>query len=201
MEYGLPKSVNIGGEEFAIRYDYRVVLDIFEALNDPELTEQDRALAVLQMFYPEWERLTDYETALKECFRFINCGKEDESTKKQPKLIDWEQDFQLIIAPINRVLGCEMRSKEYDPESNSGGVHWYTFMSAYMEIGDCLFAQIVRIREKKARSKPLDKSDKEFYRKNRDIIDIKTRYSEADDDLVKMWAGKKETAPEGAESS
>ena len=195
MEYGLPKSLEIDGEIFAIRYDFRVILDIFEALNDPELTDQDRALAVLQMFYPEWEKLNDYESALKECFRFINCGKEEEAQKKQPKLIDWEQDFQLIISPVNRVLGYEIRSKEYDPESNSGGVHWYTFMSAYAEIGDCLFAQVVRIRDKKAKGKPLDKSDREFYRKNRDIIDIKTHYSEVEEDLVKMWAGQKETAP------
>ena len=36
MSYGLPKSVDIDGQEFAIRYDYRVILDIFEAMNDPE---------------------------------------------------------------------------------------------------------------------------------------------------------------------
>lgn len=34
MSYGLPKSVEINGKEFAIRYDYRVILDIFEAMND-----------------------------------------------------------------------------------------------------------------------------------------------------------------------
>ena len=36
MSYGLPKSVDIDGQEFAIRYDYRVILDIFEAMNDPD---------------------------------------------------------------------------------------------------------------------------------------------------------------------
>ena len=35
MGYGLPKSVEINGEAFEIRYDYRVILDIFEAMNDP----------------------------------------------------------------------------------------------------------------------------------------------------------------------
>ena len=35
MRYGLPKSVEICGSEFEIRYDFRVILDIFEALNDP----------------------------------------------------------------------------------------------------------------------------------------------------------------------
>lgn len=30
MSYGLPKTVEIDGEEFAIRYDFRVILDILK---------------------------------------------------------------------------------------------------------------------------------------------------------------------------
>ena len=189
MRYDLPKSVEIDGEENRIRYDYRVILDIFEAMNDPDLNDQDRALAVLQMFYVDFDQLTDYNAAIKECLKFINGGQEELKEKKAPNLVSWEQDFSIIIAPINRVLGKEIRSIEYDLENNTGGVHWWTFLSAYYEIGDCLFAQIVRIRDKKARGKKLDKPEQEFYRKNRDLIDIKTHYSEAEDDLVKMWTG------------
>lgn len=195
MEYGLPKSVNIGGEEFAIRYDFRVILDIFEALNDPELSDQDRALAALSMFYPDVDTLPDYEAAIRAMFRLINGGSEEAGGQKQKKLVAWEQDFPYIVAPVNRVLGYETRAVAYDPETNTGGVHWWTFLSGYTEIGDCLFAQIVGIRSKKAKNKKLDKSEQEFYRKNRDIVDIKVNYTQAEDDLVKVWAGQKETAP------
>mgnify|MGYP000333846925 CR=1 FL=1 len=44
MSYGLPKSVEINGKEFAIRYDYRVILDIFEAMNDPDSSEETALL-------------------------------------------------------------------------------------------------------------------------------------------------------------
>lgn len=189
MGYGLPKSVNIGGEDFPIRYDYRVILDIFEAINDPDLNDEDRSLSVLQMFYPDFDRIEDYDEALKECLKFINGGKEEETGKKQPQLVCWEQDFPYIVAPVNRVLGEEIRAVEYDIEANAGGLHWWTFLSAYYEIGDCLFAQIVRIREKKAKGKKLDKSEQEFYKKNRDIIDIKRHYTEAEDDIIKAWTG------------
>lgn len=189
MGYGLPKSVNIGGEDFSIRYDYRVILDIFEAINDPDLNDEDRALAVLQMFYPDFDRIEDYDAAIRECLKFINGGKEEETGKKQPQLVCWEQDFPHIVAPVNRVLGEEIRGVEYDIEANAGGLHWWTFLSAYYEIGDCLFAQIVRIREKKAKGKKLDKSEQEFYKKNRDIIDIKRHYTEAEDDIIKAWTG------------
>lgn len=190
MSYALPKSVVIGGRDFPIRYDYRVILDIFEAMNDPELTDQERALAVLQMFYVDFGAVEDYEAAIRECFWFINGGKYEDSSKKKPRLVAWEQDFPYIAAPINRVLGYEIRAVEYDPETNTGGLHWWTFLSAYMEIGDCLFAQVVGIRSKKARGKKLDASDQEFYRRNRDLVDIKARYTEAEEELLKQWTGK-----------
>ena len=189
MEYGLPKSVTLDGSEFAIRYDYRVILEIFEAINDYELTEEERALAVLQIFYIDFDELTDYSKALTECFRFINGGRmEQTGGKKQPKLVDWEQDFSYIVAPVNHILSTDVRGIQYDKDNNTGGLHWWTFLSAYLEItGDCLFAQIVSIREKKARGKPLDKSDRDFYNRNRDIVDIKTRYTDEENEVLRDW--------------
>lgn len=191
MGYGLPTSVEIGGESFAIRYDYRAVLEIFEALNDPELNDQERAYVMLQLFYVDFEALTNYDAAIAACFWFIDGGEEFENRKRGPRLVDWTMDFPRIVSPINRVLGYEIRAKMYDPNTNTGGVHWWTFLAAYMEIGDCLFAQIVGIREKKAKGKNLEKSDREFYRKNRDIIDFKTQYTMAEDDILKRWTGGK----------
>lgn len=190
MNYELPKSVEINGETFEIRYDYRVILYLFEIMNDPEIDDQERAMSVLSNFYVNFDSLTAYEKAIQECFWFINGGKREESVKKKEKLVSWEQDFQYIVAPVNRVLGYEIRSKEYDVETNTGGVHWWTFLSAYMEIGDCLFAQIVGIRSKKAKGKKLDKSEQEFYRKNREIVDIKVQYTQAEEELLKMWTEK-----------
>lgn len=90
----------------------------------------------------------------------------------------------MIIAPINRIAGCEVRALEY--------LHWWTFMSYYREIGDCLFSQVVSIRDKKARGKTLEKQEKEFYRRNRDLIDLKTTYTEAEKDVLAAWGLRKE---------
>ena len=43
MEYTLPKTVSVGGREYSIRSDYRAILDICEALTDPELTNEEKA--------------------------------------------------------------------------------------------------------------------------------------------------------------
>lgn len=187
MYYDLPKTVNINSVEYDVRYDFRAILDIFSAINDVELNDQERAEVVLGIFYCDTESITDYKEALKQCFSFINMGQE-ETGQKQPRLVDWESDFPLIVSPINRVLGYEIRSIPYDYENNTGGVHWYTFLSAYYEIGgDCTFAQVVGIRDKLNRHKKLDKSEQDFYRRHRDMIDIKTKYTEEEDTLVKEW--------------
>lgn len=191
MDYGLPTSVTIDGHDFPVRYDFRVIMDIFEAINDPDMDNQERVIAILAMFYPDYDRITDYETATKELFKFINGGEESTAKRKRTKLVNWQQDYRLIIAPVNRVLGQESRSIQYDVKTNTGGLHWWTFLAAYQEIGDCLFAQVVRIRSKKAKGKKLDKAEQEFYLKNRDIIDIKIRYSKAEEEFFAQWLGRK----------
>lgn len=181
MMYSLPVSVEIGGTEYPIRSDYRAVLDICAALSDAELSQQEKAAVALDIFYPT---LTDIpgeqlQDAIKQCFWFINCGDQGEN-RPAPKLMDWEQDFKYLVAPINRVAGAEIRSLAY--------MHWWTFISAYYEIGDCLFAQIIRIRDRLARGKPLDKQDREWYRQNRHLVEIRNKYTDAENELLKEWA-------------
>ena len=45
MNYALPKSLEVGGVEYEIRTDYRVILDAISALNDPDLYPIEKAEA------------------------------------------------------------------------------------------------------------------------------------------------------------
>lgn len=136
----------------------------------------------LTIFYPELDVIhrQHYEAAVERCLWFINGGGEN-APRKAPKLVDWEQDFQYIVAPINRVMGREIRAAEY--------LHWWTFLAAYYEIGECTFAQIVHIRDKLSRGQRLDKADQEWYRRNRELVDFKRKYTDAEDELMKQWGG------------
>ena len=120
-----------------------------------------------------------WEKAVKECFRFINLNEDDDNNKQNFKLMDWAQDFKYIVAPINKVLGTEVRA--------INSLHWWTFMAAYLEIGDCLFAQIVSIRDKMAKGKPLEKWERKWYAEHRHMVDFKTKYSEAEKDILRQW--------------
>ena len=75
MMYDLPVSVDVNGHAYEIRSDYRAILDIIEAINDPELTNSERAEAVLRIFYKQFEEIPprDYNGAINRCILFINC--------------------------------------------------------------------------------------------------------------------------------
>ena len=184
MIYDLPTSLTVCGTDYEIRSDFRAVLDVITVLNDVELTDSQKAFFALGFFYPQCDDIPPEhrQEALRRCFWFINGGKEEEQNAKKPvKLMDWEQDFPFVVSPVNRVLGCEIRGQKY--------LHWWTFLSAYMEIGECTFAQIVHIRNMKAQGKRLSKQDQEWYAKNRSLVDMITKYTLAEKDLLKKWGG------------
>lgn len=183
MNYTLPKRLDIHGAEYAIRWDFRAALDICAALSDPELDDRERALAALMIFYPDFDAMPaeHVQEALRQCFWFLNGGEEERGQRPQRKLMDWEQDFNLIVGPVNRVLGADVRGMEQ--------LHWWTFLAAYMEIGDCLFAQVVAIRKKRAEGRKLSKEDRAFYRENHELVDLRTHYTEEEEAVFAMMAG------------
>ena len=174
----LPMALTVGGEERVIRSDYRAVLDIFLALTDPELDEYNRTMEMLDILYVDEIPEEYWQEAVKQGMWFLNGGEPEKETK-QPKLVDWAQDFNMIAAPISKIIGQDIRGMKY--------LHWWTFLSAYMGIGDCLFAQVVAIRDKKARGKKLEKHEREFYHRNREIIDIKTVLTDEEEALFNDW--------------
>ena len=102
MNWGLQDSVEVEGVHYDICTDYRCILDILSDLSDPDVDGQERALAVLIGLYPGFEEMPPehYEKAVQEGIRFINCG-EEEARQKGPRLMDWEQDYSLITAPVD----------------------------------------------------------------------------------------------------
>lgn len=179
MTWDLPVCVEIKGQKHPIRNkcDYRVVLDVFCALNDNDLSDEEKIKCALFIFYEDVSKIDDFETAIKEMFRIINGGEEEEQAQNnKPKLMDWEHDFPVLVAPINRVLGYEVRSVSY--------LHFYTFLSAYYEIGECTFSAVVSIRKKRAKWQKLEKWEIDFLRENRKMIDFPQKFTMEEEEIL-----------------
>lgn len=115
----LPKSVKVNGKEYRIRSDYRAVLDILCAINDPDIvdgmSEEEKNLeiytTILAIFYEDFDYLPieDWEEALKTAKEFIDCGFKGD--KKKPQLMDWKKDAKILIPAINKVAHEDIREK------------------------------------------------------------------------------------------
>ena len=191
--YELPIAINIQDKVYAIRNngDYRMVLDCFNALNDVELSETERIITSLFIFYSDFEGIEDVLyldedillTLVNKMFDFMNCGSSDSPAKPMEfKTIDWDGDSQLICSAVNNVANTEIRSVKY--------CHWWTFMGYFCAIGESPLSTVVGIRTKIAKGKKLEKYETEFRRDNPQyfVWDARTLKQKEDDALLKqLW--------------
>lgn len=165
--WSLPQATTIGGVEYQLSTDYRDVLEIIGHLNDAENPELLRWRIAVALFYdcedfPE-EHLQE---AMEYLSAFISCG--DTTNAPGPKLLDWEQDAQIIVADVNKVAGTEIRAVPY--------LHWWTFLSYFRAIGEGQLLTLVSIREKIRTGKKLEPWEQEYYHKNPERVILKTQY-------------------------
>ena len=171
-KYSLPTSVEIDGVVCEFKTDFRDILKIFEALNDPDLLDTEKMIVALFLFYKNEAYKSNIEFAIKTMFNFINGGSDEDAaasthSNNTKPLYDWEKDFSIIVAPINRVLGKDIRGLEY--------LHWWTFLSAFMEIGECAFSTYVSIRDKLNKGKKLEKYEERILKEHREDIILKPK--------------------------
>lgn len=163
--YELPTEIMIEDVPYQIRNrgDYRVILDIFSVLEDPELEQKERVISALIIFYEDFNDIEDVltfpylEEATTKMYDFFN-GNKPSSGKKARKYIDWQDDEEMICAAVNKVAGQEIRLADY--------IHWWTFLSYYMSVGECILSTVVGIRSKIMEGKSLEKWEREYRNDN-----------------------------------
>lgn len=174
MIFDLPTSVEFGGRRWDIATDYRDVLRVLLAFEDPDLTDREKMALCL------YNLIVDYEDIPRErlgeaydaIIAFIDHGSRD--AHRGPRTMDWEQDGPLIFPAVNRVAGFEVRSVAY--------MHWWTFMGLFMEIREDTFATVISLRQKRARGKKLEKWEAEYWTSNKAICELGKRLTEDERD-------------------
>lgn len=185
MVFDLPKELEVNGVNRSINSDFRDIISIMSALNDPELSPREKNFVLLTNFYAEDDisELGDLEEAVKKAIWFIDWGKEYSEKEKAPsKLLDWAKDYNYVVSAVNR------RVKTVEDVRELPYLHWWTFLGYFAERGQCQISYIIEIRDKIARGKPLDAADKEFYKANKTDIDLD---NERDTELeAVLWGDK-----------
>lgn len=137
-------------------------------------TEQERWYIAMALFYENWRDIPaqNRQEAAEQMAEFIACGK----TQGKPgakREIDWQQDAELIVGGVNKVAGCEVRALPY--------LHWWTFIAYFMNIGSGPLATVVGIRHKLAKGQKLEKWEQQFYRENKEIVDLRPQLTKEEE--------------------
>lgn len=123
------------------------------------------------------------QEASNKMFEFMDCGKTNSvGAHSNYKLLDWENDEQLIAGAINAVAGKEIRLEPY--------IHWWTFMAYFSNIGEGTFSTVLSIRSKIKKGKKLENYEKEFKRDNPHYFiwdSSTTQDREADEYIRELW--------------
>ena len=146
--WGLPMQAELGGVRYAIRSDYRDVLELLRWLNgqaDPALDQSERWYVAMRLFYPAAGRR--------------------EQPRPGPALMDWQQDAPLIAAGISKAAGQDVRTLPY--------LHWWSFLAWFDAIGEGSFATVVAIRDKLRRGKRLENWELDYYRTHRAVVELR----------------------------
>lgn len=170
----LPEVLTVGGVEYPIRTDYRNVLQVFEAFQDPELTQEEKWIVAIYLLFEGFscdddvleaaQDGFDLGEAMKQISWFISAGQPEKQVLEQPTY-NWTQDEQMIFSAVNKVAGRETRELEY--------LHWWTFLGYFNEVGEGTFSFIVGIRNKLNKGKKLEKHEKEFLSHNKELVLMK----------------------------
>lgn len=165
----LPTSLEIGGKQYKIRSDYRVILNICQAFNDPDLTKKEKCYVCIKCLYEDYARIPRayIQEAVEKAYWFVGGGDIPQGDVQQAKTLDWEQDESIIFPAVSKVAGYEVRSVPY--------LHWWVFIGLFNEIGEGLFSEVISIRTKLRKGKPLEKYEREFYKNHRKMIDLQKR--------------------------
>lgn len=186
----LPETLTVGGVEYPVRTDYRNVLRLFEAFQDPDLYQEEKQIVSVYMLFADFSGPDDVEAAVADGFDieeavrqiawFIAAGRQEK--KEDLSTYSWTQDEQMIFSSINKVAGMETRELPY--------LHWWTFVGYFNEIGEGTFTFIMGIRNKLNHGKKLEKHEKEFLTKNHDLVEIKpvlTKEEQAQEDAANKF--------------
>lgn len=161
--FDLPVTAQIGGRVYHLNTDFRTVLRAIGYLNDPDLPPAFGWLAALALFYREEVPRKDEAEAAQFLAQFIAYGQE---AKNAPRLMDWQQDAAAILSDISAVAGEDVRSRPY--------LHWWSFLALFQGIGQGQLSLRVSIRDKLRRGQKLEPYEQEYYRANRQDINLRS---------------------------
>ena len=97
MIFDLPVTLEVKGTSWDIETDYRQIMRILTAFEDPDLTDNEKVVICLYNLYVDFDKMPPelYQEAYDAAIKFIDNGQKNEN--KGARVVDWTQDAPLIF--------------------------------------------------------------------------------------------------------
>ncbi|MCM1167965.1 MAG: bacteriophage Gp15 family protein [Lachnospiraceae bacterium] len=125
-------------EGYLIRTDFRIGMQISEALNDVDLAEPEKMSTALRLLFGSGIP-ADIETAQSGLHWFMSGGNVDEEhvPDGKPPTFDFEQDNRLVYSAFRARYGIDLTRER---------LHWFAFLAMLGDLGGCSLSDIIGIR-------------------------------------------------------
>ena len=174
----LPSSLSVQGQEYAINADWRPCVNIMRMFERTDLSDTEKILCMVGILYKDEIPDSLVTEAAEQAVWFLNLGEVADGKKNAlslGRLFSWEQDLKFIISAVDKSAGFSIRSREF--------YHFWEFVSAFFETGECVFNTIVHQRKLKKTGKQ-SKADKEWWAENRDIAELKVELTSDEQEIL-----------------
>lgn len=166
----LPDKVKIDGAEYLVNSDFRAIILIDQIMHDKELSDTDRILSALNVFYME-EAPEQTTQAIEKLVWFFRCGREpDEQEKRRGRFqrhtraIDYSVDSRLIWAAFLQEYQIDL--------TQPMNLHWWKFCALMENLSDtCKLSKVMMYRT--VDTSGMSKQQKNFYAKMRKKYELK----------------------------
>lgn len=157
-------------EGYLIRTDFRIGIQISEALNDVDLAEPEKMVTALRLLYGNGIP-SDSDVAESGLRWFMAGGDLDEERVPdgKPPTFDFEQDNRLVYSAFRARYGIDLTRER---------LHWFAFLAMLGDLGGCSLSDIIGIRGTDLSK--LSEAQRNEYAKLQARYRIKEKMSEAD---------------------
>lgn len=131
---GLPNEY----EGYLIRTDFRIGIQISEALNDVNLAEPEKMMTAMRLLYGAGMP-SDIQLASEGLRWFMSGGQpgDDNAPDGKPPTFDFEQDNRFVYSAFRARYGIDLTRER---------LHWFAFLAMLHDLGGCSLSDIIGIR-------------------------------------------------------
>lgn len=131
---GLPEEY----KGYLIRTDFRIGIQISEALNDVNLADPEKMMTAMRLLYGSGMP-SDFQLASEGLKWFMSGGQpnEESSSDGKPPTFDFEQDNRFVYSAFRARFGIDLTRER---------LHWFAFLAMLSDLGGCSLSDIIGIR-------------------------------------------------------